>query len=427
MKKVIFPPINRTIYIKGKMTDTQAENEAIGHLSDHEKHELIRSVAVVKRRRLRGRGDRMWWFPLEPLDERYTGCWYRWFPEVFNEYGAEHGFWEQIVGDELTKGVEEGEFLDICGRPYYAMSQICKFIKLYKQKQVNNRDSLFFADLWHHGIESIPYIRELSGSYLRVFGILHAGSYDPQDFLAYAGTQHWAKYFEKMIFNSVNKIFVGSKWHQELLDINFGPSKCIPKVKVTGLPLKCSEILQKAGKIKKDSEEKLIVFPHRIAPEKGVSEMITIMNEVFDYNEKANLIITTGRKELTCRDPTILNELLRFNDVHANRVSILAGVSKGEYYKILAKSHVVLSTALQETFGYGILEGALLGCTPVVPKRLSYPDILQGDIRLEYRDNKEAVEKICKYLDNPIDVSEYVWRYDSSRVIRDMLKEMDLT
>ena len=46
--------------------------------------------------------------------------------------------------------------------------------------------------------------------------------------------------------------------------------------------------------------------------------------------------------------------------------------NRDEYFKLLAKSKIMVSFALQETFGYSTLEAMALGNFVVVPDRLSY-------------------------------------------------------
>jgi len=135
-------------------------------------------------------------------------------------------------------------------------------------------------------------------------------------------------------------------------------------------------------------------------------------------------MITSNKKELHCRHETIDEEFQKF--IQNDRVIVNTSVSKQDYYKLLAISHVVLSTAYQETFGYGTLEATLCGCTPVVPEKLSYTDLLQNDTRLFYNTQGEAVEKILKYCEHPINVSHYAKRYDLQNTIGKMLKEMEL-
>jgi glycosyltransferase involved in cell wall biosynthesis len=52
--------------------------------------------------------------------------------------------------------------------------------------------------------------------------------------------------------------------------------------------------------------------------------------------------------------------------------------SKEGYESALAESDVVVSTANHEFFGIGMLEAIAAGCFPMLPKRLSYPVIIQS-------------------------------------------------
>ncbi len=47
------------------------------------------------------------------------------------------------------------------------------------------------------------------------------------------------------------------------------------------------------------------------------------------------------------------------------------------YHAALAESDIAVSTAAHEFFGIGILEAVAAGCLPLLPRRLSYPEILR--------------------------------------------------
>ena len=48
---------------------------------------------------------------------------------------------------------------------------------------------------------------------------------------------------------------------------------------------------------------------------------------------------------------------------------------KEEFYSALSECNVVVSTAQHETYGVAMLEAAALGCYPLVPRRLVYPEL----------------------------------------------------
>ncbi len=67
------------------------------------------------------------------------------------------------------------------------------------------------------------------------------------------------------------------------------------------------------------------------------------------------------------------------------------------YRKLLLASDIVVSTAIQENFGYSVVEAMLCGCCPLLPNRLSYPEIvpdwLHGECLYEDGDLAGRLEK----------------------------------
>ena len=62
----------------------------------------------------------------------------------------------------------------------------------------------------------------------------------------------------------------------------------------------------------------------------------------------------------------------------------------------MSKAKVVISFALQENFGFSILEACYLGCIPIVPNRLVYPE-LYGEKYLY-----DTFEDACNMVENAI-------------------------
>jgi hypothetical protein len=90
------------------------------------------------------------------------------------------------------------------------------------------------------------------------------------------------------------------------------------------------------------SKRDLIVFPHRIAPEKQVNIFRDLAKNLPEYDF------------VVCQDQSL---------------------TKTEYHNILAQAKIVFSASLQETLGIGCYEGALVDALPMVPDRLSYKEM----------------------------------------------------
>jgi len=86
----------------------------------------------------------------------------------------------------------------------------------------------------------------------------------------------------------------------------------------------------------------LILFPHRIAPEKQVE----IFRDLKEHLPQYEFVV--------CQDQQL---------------------TKNEYHNLLGEAKLVFSANLQETLGISWYEGALVDAIPMVPDRLSYSEM----------------------------------------------------
>ncbi|MCO6449982.1 MAG: DUF3524 domain-containing protein [Caldilineales bacterium] len=71
------------------------------------------------------------------------------------------------------------------------------------------------------------------------------------------------------------------------------------------------------------------------------------------------------------------------------------------YHRLLWESDLVVSTALHEFFGVSILEALYCGCYPLLPNRLSYPELLAVAPHHLYDDFDELAARLCWAAANP--------------------------
>jgi len=69
--------------------------------------------------------------------------------------------------------------------------------------------------------------------------------------------------------------------------------------------------------------------------------------------------------------------------------------SKDDYLSWLKKGDIVVSSAVQENFGIAIVEAVRYGCIPLLPDRLSYPELMPHDLhsKILYHTKKEFKQK----------------------------------
>jgi glycosyltransferase involved in cell wall biosynthesis len=79
--------------------------------------------------------------------------------------------------------------------------------------------------------------------------------------------------------------------------------------------------------------------------------------------------------------------------------------SREQYLRWLRQGTIVVSTALQENFGIAVVEAIRCGCIPLLPMRLSYPEIIPSEYhdRVIYQDHDDMIAKLTRFLSEPTD------------------------
>jgi glycosyltransferase involved in cell wall biosynthesis len=82
------------------------------------------------------------------------------------------------------------------------------------------------------------------------------------------------------------------------------------------------------------------------------------------------------------------------------------------YSRLLHQADIVVSTAIQEFFGIGIIEALYCGCIPILPRRLTYPDLLPVEHHADclYETFDELVERIEAALARCAELRQRNWR-----------------
>lgn len=307
----------------------------------------------------------VWLLPIEPFEQRYTVQWLRWFtgPQFKNALGCDV---VTTQGQPLTRGIERGQWLDVFGTHFYKATQLAEMVRRIRDGDVQDGDVVLMLDAWNPAVASLAYMRDAGGIDLRIVGLLHAGTWDPHDYLTQAGFSRWARPLELGMLKACDALCVATEFHATLLRFAFGDE--LPPLRVTGFPLYASEF--GSASIPWCERERLVLFPHRLAPEK--------QPEIFERIEHAYRM----------RYPDDVVRFVRTFDVYT---------TKAEYYQLLGRARVAFSSALQETWGICMLESALLGAWPVAPRRLAYPETLPASQL--YDNEAEAVELVRRGLE----------------------------
>jgi len=298
--------------------------------------------------------------PIEPLEERYSAQWNRWIPEDLAKLNVP--FIHLDFVEPLSDKISQGSFLDVVGTNYYKAGQARELMDLLDRKQIVDRDVILLNDIWFPGLEMLAYVRDALDIDFRIAGIAHAGTWDPHDFLSQKKMGYWAENLENSWFEIVDYVLVNSHFHKDLLlrTRQVSPEKMF----VVGYPFRPEEFVDPMCK-----KENIVVFPHRLDPEK--------QPQVFDEIAK----------ELQPIYPDW--QFIKTKDVWTD---------KKAYYELLNRSKIAFSCALQETFGIAMVESVMCGCVPVVPDRLSYRCLY--DQHFKYDSDMNMAANLMWHMDN---------------------------
>lgn len=114
-----------------------------------------------------------------------------------------------------------------------------------------------------------------------------------------------------------------------------------------------------------------IVWNHRREYDKRPRRFFRALCELAQEGVPFEVIVLGERPADEAPAITDAREALRDRIVHWGYVS-----SRHEYDRWLQSAYIVVSTAIQENFGIAMVEAIGAGCIPLLPRRLSYPEII---------------------------------------------------
>ena len=313
---------------------------------------------------------------IEAVDTRYTKQWKEHLPAQLRRATNEDV--EVISGGETPQATTPGAFLNFGGTNVYKSKQLETIGEMFCKGEVENGDYFLYTDAWNPTVIQLRYMAELLGVDIRVGGLWHAGSYDPHDFLGrLIGDKPWVRHAEMSMYECYDDNFYATDFHIDLFTDTMMDNYDVDMDKAikVGWPMEYlkDSLVQYKGMEKRD----LILFPHRVAPEKQVEIFRDLKERLPQYE-----FIVCQEQELT----------------------------KNEYHNLLGEAKLVFSANLQETLGISWYEGALVDAIPMVPDRLSYSEMALPEFKYPsawtedydaYLHNKDKViAQIVNYMEN---------------------------
>jgi glycosyltransferase involved in cell wall biosynthesis len=282
---------------------------------------------------------------LESVPTRYTCEWKQHLPAMLRREIEAAGLDIEVInisGGEESIEASPGAFLNFQATNIYKNNQMNDIARRFTS-EIRSGDKFLFADAWHTGILQLKYMSDLLGIPVEIHALWHAGSYDPHDFLGrLVHNKAWSYSTERAIYHSVDYNWFATKFHENMFGETLFGSRNQCNTYNTGWPMDYmpSIFAEYDGHKKED----IIIFPHRVAPEKQPEIFRDLAASLPEY------------QFVVCQDEKL---------------------PKNEYHRLLAKSKLLWSANLQETLGISPFEGALMGVFPYLPDRLSYSEMYE--------------------------------------------------
>ena len=313
---------------------------------------------------------------IEAVDTRYTKQWKEYLPKQLKRSTNEEVV--TISGGETPQATTPGAFLNFGGTNIYKSKQLEQIGEMFCNGKVKNDDYFLYTDAWNPTVIQLRYMAELLGVDISIGGLWHAGSYDPHDFLGrLIGNKPWVRKAEASMYECYDHNFFATEFHINMFNNELmleGIELDHKSIRV-GWPM---EYLREALLPYKGMEKRnLILFPHRIAPEK----QLEIFNDLATQLPQYDFVVCQERE-----------------------------LDKNQYHNLLGEAKMVFSANLQETLGISWYEGAVVGAIPMVPDRLSYKEMALPDFKYpsKWTENfasykihrSEVVDQITEYMEH---------------------------
>ena len=160
----------------------------------------------------------------------------------------------------------------------------------------------------------------------------------------------------------------------------------------------------------------LIIWNHRWEFDKQPEIFFSVLDEVASRGCSFRLALLGENFQKKPKPFIEAREKYQDNLVHYGYAE-----DKEEYRSWLSRGAIVISTAGQENFGISVIEAIRFGCFPLLPRRLSYPEIIPERFHSEclYAGFEDLVEKLDACLsgstpprlpDLQIFVDRYSWK-----------------
>jgi glycosyltransferase involved in cell wall biosynthesis len=232
---------------------------------------------------------------------------------------------------------------------------------------------------------------------LPIVGYTHGSHWDPSDlyrFIHYPGME----VTDLANLLCLDRVLVPSHYLREVVAKNIGDwqreaaRQIEEKTAVVGLPINTRRL--DASRTEERFDRPTIVFNHSLIPSKAPEVFFDVAERVLERHE-VNIIITREAP-----DEGIKKRLAELSARFPERLTSGETYSLPEYFRILWKADIQVSTAVHEGLGIATLEAMYTYNCCLLPNRCSYPEITDDLKDVLCSSAEDLLDKLDYYLKN---------------------------
>ena len=179
------------------------------------------------------------------------------------------------------------------------------------------------------------------------------------------------------------------------------------------LPARPASVCRRDRGVSDSSEEPRplhIVWPHRHDHDKDPATFCRVVTRLHEAGHSFTLSVLGEEYAEVPPEMRAMQQLLGA----AGKISAWGHLSAAAgYHATLAAADVVVSTARHETYGVAMLEAAWLGCYPLAPRALVYPELYPAECL--YSTEQQLYNRLASFCARPGDADTADLRIDFDR------------
>lgn len=271
------------------------------------------------------------------------------------------------------------------------MLDLTTFLSLTRERTAHIPTAIYFHENqisypWSEGDRDVLYKRDKHYGFINYVSALTADS------VLFNSTYH-----RESFLNELHNLLKHFPDFRDLQNIKSIEAKSF--VQHLGMDLSALDAMKPdSGRIDREHKTPVILWNNRWEYDKNPDDFFKVLDILAEKGLDFKVVIMG---EHFSKKPDVFD---RAKEKHGNRILQFGYVeSRNEYIQWLYSSDILPVTSNQDFFGMSVVEAVYCGLYPLLPSRLSYPELFPPEMFSQnYYDNFESlVEKLIALLSNP--------------------------